>query len=323
MKILLLGGSGLLGHNVLHELLFRGHEPVALVRQHGSIQGFGQSVHEYIGSLLDYDTLVDASKGCEAIINCAGVTDMSLLHYDDYLPVNYNVCGLLIRLMHATGIRRLVHVSTANTIGYGSRQAPSSEDSEMLEPFVSSFYARSKRAGEKLLLDEALHWQEAHIVVVNPGFIVGAYDVKPSSGKLLLAAYRKPFMVAPSGGKSFIAAQAAAVAVVNAVHLGQSGQRYLLTGENLSLANFYRLQAKTCGYRQQLWILPDALVSLAGRLGDLLRWLGFRTQLSSRNVRQLLVREYYDGSRAQNELGMPVVSIQQAIRDFFGWRQCH
>lgn len=324
MKILLLGASGLLGHNVLQALLTRGHEVVALLRRKGSIRLPQGHWLEIEGSLLDYSALLQASEGCEAIVNCAGITDMSLLRYEDYLPVNCDLSARLLRLMHETGIRRLVHVSTANTIGYGSAQQPANEDAPMQPPFANSFYARSKRAGEQQLIESARRMPpDSHIVIVNPGFIIGAYDVKPSSGRLLLAAYRKPLMAAPRGGKSFIAATAAAEAVVNALTMGRTGQRYLLTGENLSLSQFYRLQASVCGYRQHIFRLPNALVRMAGYVGDFLRTLGISTQLSSCNVQQLLVSEFYDDSLASRELAMPAVPIRQAIADFFDYhRRC-
>lgn len=317
MKILLLGGSGLLGHNVLRVLLQRGHDVVALVRRQGSIRLYEGRWQEMEGSLLDYGVLRDAAEGCEAIINCAGTTDMSLLRYEDYLPVNRDLCASLVRLLHDTGIRSLVQVSTANTLGYGSRQQPADETAPMQMPFAASFYARSKRAGEQLLMEAAEGLPDRHVVIVNPGFIVGAYDFKPSSGKLLLAAYRRPLMAVPSGGKSFVCAYAAATAVVNALTLGRSGQRYLLTGDNLSLEQFYRLQAKVCGYRQRIVVLPDGLVRFAGLLGDVMRRLGIRTQLSSNNVSQLLVREYYDSSLAAKELSLPPDSIAHSIAAFF------
>ena len=58
----------------------------------------------------------------------------------------------------------------------------------------------------------------------------------------------------------------------------------------------------------------------AGRAGDLLRLLGLRTQLSTCNVRQLLVREYYDNTLARRDLGMSSTPLSQAITDFFLWR---
>ena len=144
-----------------------------------------------------------------------------------------------------------------------------------------------------------------------------------SSGKLLLAAYGRPLMAMPKGGKSFVAVHDCAVATVNALTRGSSGCRYLLTGENMTLREFYGLESKVLGYRQRLVSLPDWMVLAAGWLGDALRAMGIRTQLSSNNVRQLMVTEHYDNRCAREELSMPITDMESAIRDFYQWRSQH
>ena len=324
MTILLLGGNGLLGHNVLRQLLQQGHKVHVLVRNPHALytSGFPECdtlLTVFKGSLLRDADLHAAAEGCEAIVNCAGVTDMSLLRYEEYLPVNRDVCGRLLQLMSQKGIATLVHTSTANTIGYGTPQQPANEQQPMQPPFSRSFYALSKRAGEEVLLEAANRHPDWHIIIVNPGFMVGAYDTKPSSGQLLLTGCRKAVMPVPRGGKSFIHVADAAVAIVNALTMGRHGSRYLLTGQNLSLRQFYQLQAHTLHYPQWQLPLPNWLLGVAGRCGDLLRLCGLRTQLSTRNVRQLMVREYYDNHRAVEELAMPQTPIGQAITDFHSW----
>ena len=161
---------------------------------------------------------------------------------------------------------------------------------------------------------------DGHIVILNPGFMVGPYDAKPSSGKLLMAAYKRRWMATPSGGKSFVHVNDVANAVVNALSMGGNGERYLLTGMELTLRQFYTLQAQVCGYRQHIVSLPDGVVRLAGRLGDLLRRLGIATQLSTCNVRQLLVREYYSTDKASKDLAYTLSPLEEAIKDFFCWQ---
>lgn len=325
MKILLLGSTGLLGNNVLRALLRHGCDVSLIVRHRRGLDlsELGdaelQRVVVFCGNYLVPSVLERAAEGCEGIVHCAGTTDMSLLHYRDYLPVNRDACGLLLQLMQKQGIHRLVHVSTANTIGYGTPQAWANEHSAMQPPFTESHYALSKREGEKMLAAYAYQHPEDHIIIVNPGFMLGAFDVKPSSGQLLLAAYRKPWMICPKGGKSFIPVSDAAEAVVNAIFHGTSGERYLLTGANLSLKEFFRLQAATMGYRQRLIVMPNGLLLSIAKCGDLLRALGIKTQLSTRNVRQLLIREYYDNTHATSDLRLSHTPLSQAIRDFFAW----
>ena len=321
MKVLLIGATGLLGHNVLLRLLNEGHRVVALVRRIDGIR-LPQSGWEAVkGSLLDYETLRKASEGCDAVINCAGCTDMSLRHYKDFLPVNHELCALLARLLDDTGINILVHTSTVNTIGYGTHDNPSAEEVPMCKPFLGSYYADSKREGEQLILASAKEGR--HVVVINPGFMIGPWDVKPSSGSMLLAAYRKPLMFAPKGGKAFVYVGDVAQAIVNALTHGENGNRYIAVNSDacLSIKELYEMQSQLCGYRQKVIIVSSWFLLMAGRVGDLLRRMGVKTQVSTSNIRQLLVQEYYDNGRAVHDLEMNETPIEVAIKEFYDWRK--
>ena len=324
--ILLTGASGLLGHNVLITLLQRGEQVIAPLRDASRLHlpaSLADSPNLHIIPMEGIQFSLPESaihhSNISAIINCAGTTDMSLPTIDDYMPVNKDLVDHLVMLMRDHDIPTLVHVSTANTIGYGSTDSPADEEAPFQEPFTASYYARSKRDAEQMLDRVAHDGSGRRIVVVNPGFMLGAYDTKPSSGKLLLAGYKRRWMAVPKGGKSFLHVRDAAEAVVNAVTMGVNGERYLLTGESMTLKEFYELQAEVCGYKQRVLELPDILVLAAGKVGDLLRWMNIRTQLCTRNVRQLLVCEYYDNGKARRQLAMPQTPIVDAIKDFFGW----
>ena len=320
MKVLLLGATGLLGHNVLLRLMAEGHQVVALVRRANGIRLSRGGWTTVEGSLLDYDTLRGAASGCDAVINCAGCTDMALLRYEDFLPANRELCVLLARLMDELDIRILVHTSTVNTIGYGNASRPANELEPMRPPFKGSFYADSKLEGEKVVLAAATEGR--HVVVVNPGFMLGAWDVKPSSGRMLLAAYRKPVMFAPKGGKAFVHVDDVAAAIVHALLRGSNGGRYIVVNRDacMSIKELYKMQARVCGYRQWVISAPGWLLLFAGRVGDLLRWMGVKTQVSTSNIRQLLVREYYGNRLAVSELGLNPTPIENAVKDFYEWK---
>lgn len=313
--ILLLGATGLLGRNVLNVLLEKGLPVRVLVRTALDVEG--PEVRQ--GSLLERETLLRAAEGCSAIINCAGTTDMRLPHPADFFPVNRDLPALLAQVAGQCGIPVLIHVSTANTIVSGSREHPSDESAPFGPPYDRSPYALSKKAGEEALLSYAAEHPELRLVILNPGFMLGAYDTKPSSGQLMQAAWRKPLMAGTRGGKSFLHVRDAAGAIVAALEKGEG--RYLLTGEFLSLKDFYALQADVCGYRQLFVSLPDFLVRGIGILGDVLRKAGIRNVFYSHNTNQLLVEEWYDCSRARKDLNYTQTPVRQAVMDYFAWRE--
>ncbi len=322
MRVLLLGASGLLGHNVLRRLLDEGHEVRVLVRRPDAVKLREGTWETVTGSLIDFATLLGVAADCDAIVNCAGVTDMSLLRREDYTAVNTTLCASLLEAMKRLGIRTLVHASTVNTIGHGSAAHPATGQEPMSAPFTESYYAESKRDGEQLLTEWARLNPEWHIVVVNPGYMIGPMDVKPSSGRLLLLGYRKRVMFAPRGGKAFVDVRDVAAAMTSALTRGVNGERYIAVNsrECHTIKELYELQARVMGYRQRVLELPDGLLAVAGRVGDMLRALGVRSEVSTRNVRQLMVREYYDSSHAISDLAMTQTPLEQSIRDFYQWR---
>lgn len=323
MKILLLGATGLLGHNVLHRLLDEGYDVVAVVRRREGLYIPLADANIVEGSILDATTLTRAAGGCDAIINCAGTTDMSLLYEKDYMPVNRDLPATLIDIMKHHGIKRLVHISSVDTIGYGDADHPADEHAAMRWPFTESYYALSKRAGEEAILKGLQDAPGLEAVILNPGYMLGAYDVRPSSGEMLRIAYRKSVMCCPRGGKAFVPVADVADAAVRALTRGTSGSRYIVThrGGHLTIKQLYALQADIMGYRQLCVVVPAWIMLAIGALGDLLRSMGMRSAVSRRNIRQLLVREYYDNHHGLCDLGYVETSLADAIHDFHTWRQ--
>lgn len=321
MRVLLLGSSGLLGHNVLRRLVNEGYSVRVLLRNRHSLKTDVTGVEVLECSILDEAAVRDAAQSCDAVVNCVGTTDMSLLHLSDYLPMNRDLCGWIVNAMESHEINTLVHTSTVNTIGYGQAGQPADESVPMMPPFSESYYAESKCCGEEIVLEAARKHPNWHVVVVNPGYMLGAMDVKPSSGRMLLMGLHRRLMFAPRGGKAFVHVQDVAEAEVNALRQGESGSRYIVVNSRgcHTIKQLYEMQAHLLGYRQHVVVLPDFLLAMAGRVGDVLRALGVRTEISTRNVRQLMVREYYSNSHALSDLHYSERSVEQAILDFHSW----
>ena len=318
MKVLVTGANGLLGHHVVFELLKNKHDVQVIVRSTRNIHFDIQSVKIFEGNFADYETMKKAAVGCDAIIHIAAVTATDLLHYEDYSKINVDASSQIIKIANELNIKKLVFVSTANTIGFGTKNKPADETCDIQFPFSKSFYAQSKLKAEQLFQEASL-LPDRHVIIIDPSFLIGAYDTKPSSGKLMLLGYKKWIMFAPRGGKNFVAASDVASVVCNALTQGRNGQRYLATGVNLSFRKFYKLQKQTGNYKQLLIELPDFLLILIGFVGVTLRKAGIKTEVCSMNLRQLIVREYYSNAKAKAELSMPETNLTTAILEAINW----
>ncbi|MRR18279.1 MAG: NAD-dependent epimerase/dehydratase family protein, partial [Deltaproteobacteria bacterium] len=253
-----------------------------------------------------------------AIIHMAAVTDMGLLRYDDYAKVTVDGSRNVLSVALELNIRNLIYVSTINTIGYGTPEKWAVESDPMKYPVSDSFYARSKKEAERLFIDFSQK-ENMHVVILNPSFMLGRYDAKPSSGQMVLFGYRKALMLVPKGRKSFVHVRDVAASVIAALEKGRNGEKYILSTQSMTIGEFYELQKTVCGYRQRIVCVPDRLLWAVGKAGDVLRKCGIRTQISTTNVRQICVCEYYDNSKAVSELDFAGTPIADAVRDSVAW----
>lgn len=322
MKILVTGANGLLGHRVVMELLKRNYEIKIIVRNTQNIFFDLSLVEVCEGNFNIYQQFKTAAVNCDAIIHIAAVTATDLLHYEDYRKINVEGVAQILKVANELDIKNLVYVSSSNTVGFGTKQQPADERLEIQYPFSKSFYAQSKVESEKLIV-EASKKHNRHFVIINPTFMIGAYDPKPSSGKLMLMGYKRLLMFTPKGGKNFVAVQDVAVAVCNALTQGMNGERYLASGVNLSFKEFYNLQKKIAGYNQIAIEIPDFLLILIGKAGDVLRNRGIKTEICSMNLNQLKIREYYSNKKAKIELNLPETDLKIAIKEAIDWFKTH
>lgn len=318
MKILVTGANGLLGHHVVMQLQKANHQIRIILRGSPQIYFDLTNIELVRGIFTDYESLKIAADGCDAIIHIAAVTSTNLLHYQDYSKVNVEGSENIIRVAEELKINRLIFVSTANTIGFGNKAHPANETSDFEYPFTKSFYARSKLAAEKLFI-EASKKPDRHVIIINPTFMIGSHDVKPSSGKLMLMGFKKRIMFVPHGGKNFVAVLDVASAICNVLTAGRNGERYLASGVNLSFKEFYQLQSRVGDYNQKIIVLPDFLLKFAGKLGDVVRIFGIKTELCSMNLNQLLIQEYYNNQKSKKELNLTSKPLEQAIKEALDW----
>jgi len=322
MNVLVTGANGLLGHHVVMELLNQHHGVHIIVRSKKNIFFDLNAVHVVEGDFTDYYTLLQAASHCNAIIHIAAVTATDLLKYDDYRSVNVAGTALVLRIASELNIHRIVYISSANTVGYGNEQLPGDERFNIQLPFTESLYAQSKAESETLMV-EASQKANRHVVIINPTFMIGSYDTKPSSGKLILMGYKRKLLFIPGGGKNFVSVRNVAIAACNALTQGRNGERYLASGVNLSFKKYYTLQQEVGRYSQHIIILPDLVLVVLGKIGDVVRMMGIKTDLCSMNLKQLIIREYYTNAKARNELNLPDTDIKPTIKEAIDWFKEH
>lgn len=310
-KVFVTGATGLLGTNVIIKLLQNGYSVIALVRQKSKYLG---QKNESL-TLIEGDLTSDLSSyltDIDCVIHIAAETNQGLIRYEDYKKVNYDITVKLFAQAEAYGVRRFLFVSSANTLGYGSEEHPGNEKEVQKYPFTDSFYAKSKWEAENYLLENQ---KRTEVIILNPTFMIGAYDAKPSSGKLIFWAWKKKLIFYPKGGKNFVHVEDAAHGVVAAIDKGKTGEKYLLAHENLNYKEFFRRINRITNQVPVMISIPNGILSFFGWIGDGLRKLKIKTTLSSSNMKALQIYNYYSNQKSVEEFGIQYQAIDKAIED--------
>ncbi|WP_261512487.1 NAD-dependent epimerase/dehydratase family protein [Chryseobacterium paludis] len=310
-KVFVTGITGLLGTNVVIKLLKDGYFVIALVRKKSSYLG---EKNENL-KLVEGDLFSDISSflpEIDSFIHIAAETRQNLIHYKDYKRVNYDGVVNLFTQAQACGVKRFVFISSANTLGYGSEKTPGDEKNPQRYPFTKSMYAQSKLEAEDYLLQ---HTESTNVIILNPTFMIGAYDHKPSSGKIIFWAWKKKVIFYPKGGKNFVHAKDVAYGVVKAMERGKSGEKYLLANENLKYKDFFKKVNHITNQKTVMIPIPDTILSILGYIGDGLRKMNIKTNLCTSNMKALQVHNYYSNRKSIEELRIHYQLVGKALQD--------
>lgn len=305
MKVLVTGANGMLAANIIEELLNSGYLVRGTIRNRNKYKGTLHPNLELIEcDFTDFDTMLEVVNGCDSIIHAAAITAQNHINYEEYRRVNVEATERLLKIAMICKIKRFVFVSSANTIGRGSESVPGDEKTPLRRPLIGSMYARSKSEAERVILGYS---RIMDVIVVNPTFMIGRYGSLNGSNRILRMAKATTFC--PPGGKSFIDVEDAARGILLALEWGLSGERYLISGDNLSFKSFFQIFPHV----KRIIVVPRCVMVAIGLFGNMLRSVGIKTSLSITNIRILCTECFYSNNKAKSELGFSCKPISEFI----------
>src|SRR5262249_14538889 len=129
---------------------------------------------------------------------------------------------------------------------------------------LSDAYAITKRQSE----DVVERATEIDAVVVNPTFMFGPRDARPSSGQLIVDVVRHRAPGWPPGYNNSVDVRDVARGMIAAWHKGKRGERYILGGHDMTYRDVMRAIARVAGVRPPLFRVPERIAWLIGKYGD-------------------------------------------------------
>lgn len=321
MKVLVTGPDGVLGSNLVRELLSRKYDiSVLLLEGSKSPTLDGLPIERFYGNILNPADLEKCISGQDVVIHCAAATSVFPARDAFVNKVNIEGSQNIIDACLKNDVKRLVYVGTANSFGYGSTiENPGKEGNPYVSAKYGLDYMDSKRRAQEIVLD-AVETKKLPAVIVNPTFMIGPYDSKPSSGEMIIALHQGKVPGYTTGGKNYVAVKDAAFAIANAITMGEIGECYILGNENLTYKEAFEKIATTIGAKPPKIKLSSFVVKAYGGLSSFIANV-FKTKPAVTKELATIScdRHYYSPEKARKVLQLPQTPIETAVQECFEW----
>lgn len=320
MKILVTGADGMLGSNLVRELLQREYQVKAFLLPNSPAKSLdGLNVEITYGNILDKDQIKSAAKNCDAIIHTAANTNIWPNRSEIVRKVNVEGTQNVVEAALENKVEKLIYVGTANSFGFGPKEVPGNEKTNYQSHKYGLDYMDSKFEAQQLVL-KAVQKRKLPGIIINPTFMWGPYDSKPGAGAMILAIYNKKVPAFAPGGRNYIYVKDVCVAIANALTKGKIGECYITGNENLNYKEAFTKIATVVGVKPPSFTIPGVLSKTYGWIGTQVGTITGKAPTVSYAMAQISCDDHYFSSqKAVTELGMPQTKIEIAIEDCFQW----
>jgi dihydroflavonol-4-reductase len=311
------GGTGVIGSALLDRLLERGDSVVGLARSDTAAAALSDRGVEVVrGEGYDLDALASGMAGCAYAYNVAGVNALCVEDARPMERMNVDGAAAAVRAAARAGVRRIVHTSSAATIG----EPPGTIGTESTphRGWYLSTYERTKTEGERAALAAAREVGQ-DLVLVNPSSVQGPGRAS-GTGRFFLAFLDGRLKVFVPTVVSLVDIDDCVAGHLLACDRGVAGERYLLNGMTLPIDRALALAADVAGVQRRPRMLPRGVATVAAAVVERgFRLAGRRPPVCREMVRTLLHGHSYDGSRAERELGLRYTDPRETIRKTVEW----
>jgi dihydroflavonol-4-reductase len=321
MKIFLTGATGFVGHHVARALVAEGAQLRMLVRKTSKLDNLeGIAGETHLGDLAEPETLRPALGGCDAVIHVAA--DYRFWIRDPEAMYRANVDGTreLLRLARETGVPRFVYTSSVATMHFRTDGMVVNEDTPVSLADMVGHYKRSKFMAEQQALRAAENGQS--VIVLNPTTPIGPNDRKPTpTGGIFVDFLNGRFPAYMDTGLNLVDVAEVARAHVSALTKGQSGHRYILGGENLTLKQILDKMAAITGLPSPTVKIPFAVAATYAFFEEWItgRIRGHEPRTTFEEVLLARKKMFASSAHAQQELDFRILPVYPAMRAAIEW----
>lgn len=325
--ILVTGGTGLLGSHLLFNLVKDGTKVTAMKRAGSSLSQVEKAFSYYYknsesilnniiwvdGNVTDIYSLYEAFENIEKVYHAAACLSFDPSDKKQMMRVNAKGTANVVNACLAKNVKKLCYVSSIATLGRIDHDGLIDEETHWKNSKKNSVYSISKYNAESEVWRGIAEGLPA--VIVNPGVIIGPGNWKKGSSQLIDRVWNGLKFYTP-GVNGYVDVRDVSKAMIKLMENEITGERFILSSENLDYQNFFSFVANALGKKRPHIKAPYFTGQLAWRLEKLRTVLtGGNPLITKETARTAYQKYFYSSEKIKKILNFEFMSMEKSIKD--------
>lgn len=321
--ILVTGGTGLVGSQLLLDLAKAGNNVRALKRKSSNLSVFNRIFNEHKeliqriewvqGDVTDIFSIEEAMKNIKQVYHCAALLSFRSSDYRSLMKINTEGTANMVNIALEDGVEKFCYVSSTASLGRVEENQLLTESTFWKTSKYNSGYAISKYGAEREVwraIEEGLH-----AFIVNPSIIIGPGGLH-SGCTALFGEIWKGLKFYPPGMSGFVDVRDVTKCMTELMEKNVFGERFIISAENTT-------------YREVINGIADAFGKSRPTIpvGTTLSEIGWRVEAMRKifsKEKPMITKEtarngqhswLYSNEKIRNEIGISFIPIKDSIRD--------
>ena len=312
--ILVTGGAGLLGKELITQLLQAGKEVRAIYNKTMLAQFQDDNLQQFQCDILDVIGLEEAMKDVDQVYHCAATVTFNPKRKQEMFKINIEGTANVVNAALDAGVKKMVYVSSVAALGRIRENELINETMNWTEETSNSAYGQSKYLAEMQVwrgIGEGLN-----VVMVNPVIILGPGDWNNGSSKMFKTVY-DGFPWYTNGTSGFVDVKDVAKAMIELMNSNISAERFIICAENKSYADVFNLIAKAFNKKPPHKQVTPVLAKIVWRLEAIKSlFTGKEPLITKETTATALAKVNFDNSKLKKFLpGFEYRKIEETITD--------
>jgi dihydroflavonol-4-reductase len=267
--ILVTGGSGLLGNQLITQLLAAGKQVRAIFNKTPLANFNTTQLQQLQCNILDVVALEQAMHGITQIYHCAAIVTFNPARKQELFKINIEGTANIVNAALDAGVKKLVHVSSVAALGRIREDEMITEQMNWTEETSNSAYGQSKFLAEMEVWRGIAEGLPA--VMVNPTIILGAGNWNDGSTKIFKSVFEE-FQWYAEGTTGFVDVKDVANTMMMLMDSDISSHRFIVSAENKSYKQVFEMMANAFGKKPPHKKVTPFIAKIVWRLEAIKSW---------------------------------------------------